>query len=362
MPEPLKNCFSIEIINTIGKDFKRQYNAFDYQSFVRDTLSDDWEKLELKARMHRTAYTLGQYLPDHYQDALKILLTVAKNYSGLVHMLFADFVEQFGLSDFTESMDALAQLTPASSAEFAIRPFILKYPEQTMKQLKQWSYADDEHLRRLASEGCRPRLPWAMSLPEFKKDPTRVIDIITHLINDSSLYVRRSVANNLNDITKDNPEPVIEIANRFLGQSTEADWVIKHACRSLLKKGNKRVLALFGFTPVNHIKISHFSLNKQVSVGEKLNFDFTLESSQLNLGRLRLEFIIEFVKANGKRQGKIFKISEGEYNQNKKTVSKYFSFKPISTRKYYTGEHSLWIVINGEKVIAEKFLLVKQTS
>lgn len=152
-------------------------------------------------------------------------------------MFFQDFVEVFGLEDFENSIKALEVFTLESSSEFAVRAFILKYEYQTMQQMKLWTQSSNEHIRRLACEGCRPRLPWAVALPKFKQDPSSVLEIIELLKNDESLYVRKSVANNLNDISKDNPELLLKFVKENLGFSKELDWICKHASRTLLKKG-----------------------------------------------------------------------------------------------------------------------------
>ncbi|MDZ7819313.1 MAG: DNA alkylation repair protein [Aliarcobacter sp.] len=136
-------------------------------------------------------------------------------------MVFQDFVEVFGLDDFDESMKALEVFTQDSSSEFAIRQFILKYENETMNQMKLWAKSPNEHLRRLSSEGCRPRLPWAIALPKFKQNPEKPLEIIELLKNDKSLYVQKSVANNLNDISKDNPQIVIDFVKQNLGKTKE---------------------------------------------------------------------------------------------------------------------------------------------
>lgn len=359
MPEALKNCYSKNFVKQVANQCQKQHPQFDSKRFVKNVLIDDWQELELKQRMSRISEVLGYYLPTDYAEALHILLPVASNFTGLAHMCFADFVEKYGPDEFKLSMQALQELTVNSTAEFAIRTFIIKYPERTMKQMAKWAQSNNEHVRRLASEGCRPRLPWAMALPSFKKTPQPVLDIILPLIGDESLYVRRSVANNLNDISKDHPDVLIDVASHYLNQSKNIDWVVKHACRSLLKQGHPKILALFGYREADHVSISNFSVDGQVNFGKQLNFEFTIKSNQDILGKLRLEFIINFMKANGKQAGKIFKISEGNYHEFSKTFSKSFSFKPITTRKYYPGEHRISLVINGHKLASQDFDLIK---
>jgi len=359
MPEPLKYCYSIELVESIANDCQQYYPEFNHSLFIKDVLLKDWKQLELKERMHRIAKVLGEYLPMDYPQSIDILLKVAENYSGLAHMCFPDFVEQYGMRDFKTSMMALEKLTAGSSSEFAIRPFIIKYPTNATATLKKWTRSKSEDVRRLASEGCRPRLPWAMALPEYKKDPSVVLEIILELINDDSLYVRRSVANNLNDISKDHPEVLVEIATQYLGQSKQIDWVIKHACRGLLKQGHKQVLTLFGYSKASHVTLKQLTLDPQVKLGDKLNFGFELKTTDKYLGKLRVEFVIHFMKANGKTVGKVFKICEGEYLVDQKLIAKYFSFKAISTRKYYLGKHQLSVVVNGETLVSKDFKLVR---
>lgn len=354
----LKNEYSPAFVVQLGNEIAKAYPPFQVNLFVGAVVDNKWEARELKERMHHLAAVLQQYLPTNYRKALEILKPVSLHFSGLPHMVFPDFVEQFGLEDYEASINALAFFTTNSSSEFAIRPFIIRYPILTMAKMREWATSSNEHIRRLASEGCRPRLPWAMALPDFKKDPTAVIEVIKQLKNDESLYVRRSVANNLNDIAKDNPQVVKEIAAQWIGHTPETDWLVKHACRTLLKQGDVEVLALFGFMPPQHIELQNINYSEKVRWGGELNFAFDLVTrTQEKLGKLRLEFAIDFMKANGKTSRKVFQISEGEVNQTSKSVQKQFSFRPISTRKYYAGIHEIRFIINGEEMYANTFSL-----
>ncbi|WP_444994627.1 DNA alkylation repair protein [Aliikangiella sp. IMCC44359] len=359
MPELLKHQFSEEFVFTLAKEFKREFSVFKEKAFIQSVFNDKWETLELKDRMRHLAEQLGDYLPSDYEQAVAIILPVADKFSGMQHILFPEYIERFGLNNFKLSMKALEHLTSNSSSEFAIRPFILRYPKQAMEQMEKWSRSKNEHIRRLASEGCRPRLPWAMALPEFKQNPAPLLEILERLVSDDSLYVRRSVANNLNDISKDNPDIVINFARTYLGHSKKVDWAIKHACRGLLKQGHKEILLLFGFEDPQHLSVTGLKAEKEVAFGGKVNFEFKIKSKRKSLGKLRLEFIIEFMKANGKRSAKIFKISEGDFIEKLKIVSKSFSFKSISTRRYYPGIHRLIIVINGKQLANLSFKLLE---
>ena len=177
------------------------------------------------------------------------------------------------------------------------------------------------------------------------------------LKDDKSLYVRKSVANSLNDISKDNPQILKDIAKKWIGVNKNRDWILKHGCRTLLKNGNTQVLELFGFTKNNNINIDNFMLNKQVKLGDNLEFSFTLKSHE-SLGKLRIEYAIEFLRQNNKYSTKKFKISEGIYNQNNKKITKKYSFKPISTRKYYQGIHKLSVFINGVFLEEKEFIVL----
>ena len=358
MPEPLKNLYTKQLVNKLGNEIAKHFSAFDKKSFEQSVFNKDWKNKELKQRMRHIAECLHSYLPPDYKESIKILKSVSSKFTGFEYMFFQDYVECFGLDDFATSVPALEHFTKYSSSEFAVRAFILKDEKRMMKQMHSWAKSDNHHVRRLASEGSRPRLPWAVALPAFKSDPRPVLAILQTLRNDSSEYVRRSVANNLNDISKDNPELVLALAKKWIGKNNNTDKIIKHACRTLLKQGNQRALALFGFTHAKHIKVRQFHLQADVAPGDKLPFSFILTSQHASLGKCRIEFAIDFVKANGALRRKVFKISESDYSEKMKPVNKYFSFKKISTRKYYTGKHQLTVIVNGVEQISKSFILM----
>lgn len=357
MPEPLKNLYSKKLIEDLGGEILKHCRTFDQKAFTQSVFDKNWKDKELKQRMRHIAECLHQYLPANYKKAIDILKPVSTQFSGFEPMFFQDFVECYGLDDFETSIPALEHFTKHSSSEFAVRAFILQQEKRMMKQMLDWARSDNHHVRRLASEGCRPRLPWAVALPAFKKDPQPVLKILKTLMNDNSEYVRRSVANNLNDISKDNPGIVLQWAENWLGDNKETDWIIKHACRSLLKQGDVNALSLFGFTDAEHIKLDAFKVQPIVKLGDRLHFSFLLKTRRTSLGRCRIEFAIDFMKANRKQNRKVFKISEGDYSEKEKQVSKYFSFKEISTRKYYDGSHQLTIIVNGVNQSTKPFVL-----
>ena len=357
MPEPLKNSYNEVFISSLARFLKSTCETFDDEAFQKGVFDTGWDQKELKERMNHIAAMLHAYLPGNYRENIKSLKPVSLHFSGLVHMVFPAYVELYGMENFGISMSALEHFTPNSSSEFAIRPFITQSPKKAMQQMKAWAESSDHHVRRLATEGCRPRLPWAMALPGFKNDPQPVIKILEKLKDDESEYVRRSVANNLNDISKDNPETVIAIAKDWLGKTPETDWVVKHACRSLLKQGEPELMAVFGFKKPGHISIRDFRVQEAVGIGEKLQFSFKLQTQKERLGKLRIEYAIDFMKNNGLQKRKIFKISESDNTNQKKEINKEHSFRLISTRKYYPGAHGIAVIINGHELVDGEFQL-----
>lgn len=353
MPELLKNRYNFESLHELALRLKAVYPSFQVDDFINDIMDETWSQLELKARMRQIAINLGRHLPTDYEQALSILDQVIAGYpagfNDFVLICFPDFVEVYGQNEhhWDLSIAALERYTPFSSSEFAVRPFIINHEKRMMAQMALWARHDNEHVRRLASEGCRPQLPWGQALVSFKKDPSPVLSILEQLKTDPSLYVRKSVANNLNDISKTHPDLVTKIAQNWYGQNKHTDWIIKHGCRTLLKKGNKEILGIFGFAETDCINIDGFTLNAtSISIGEKITFSFKIESKKAT--RVRLEYGIDYVKANGKQNRKIFQISEISLKKNdKKPYTKTHSFAEVSTRKLYPGTHAVTLIVNG---------------
>lgn len=353
MQKPLKNVYNYDSIHQLALKFQTVYNTFPVEHFVNSVIDKTWNQLELKARVRQISLNLGKYLPNNYEQALDIVDQVVDSYPNGINYLFLlclpDFVEVYGQDEchWDLSMKALAKYTQYSTSEFAVRPFIIKDEKRMMQQMEIWSKHQNEHLRRLASEGCRPQLPWGQVLTSFKQNPFPILKILEQLKNDSSLYVRKSVANNLNDISKTHPHLVIEIAQKWYGQNKNTDWIIKHACRTLLKQGNKNVLKLFGFTDPSYLHINKFSLNtNNIAIGQNLIFSFEIQAKKSS--KIRLEYGIYYIKANGKKNRKIFQISELflKEKQNKNYIKKH-SFKNNSTRKHYSRIHSITLIVNG---------------
>jgi 3-methyladenine DNA glycosylase AlkC len=344
--------FNQEFVSRLSEDVQKEYPRFDKKKFHSFIFTSDWKKKELKERMHHIADALHLSLPPDYSKAIAILSAVAVRHikeknTGFGDMCFSDFVERFGLDHIDVSLPALALFTQACSSEYAVRPFIINYPERMMKQMEKWSKHKNYHVRRLASEGCRPRLPWAVALPEFKKDPSPIIPILENLKNDESEYVRRSVANNLNDISKDHPKTVLSIARQWYGENTNVNAILKHALRTQLKKGNVEALKIFGFSAKTSAKITDLRVEpNDIMIGESVRFYFTVKAVKNET--LRIEYWVNFVKSNGSASKKVFQITEDEFEKRtRKEFSRKHRFQDFTTRKHYPGKHMISIVVNG---------------
>lgn len=359
MAEKLKDTLIPQVqVLKLAEAIQSVYPHFETSDFTSLVLDQDWADRELKQKMRHITVCLKQTLPDNYAVAIRILEQVAPRFRGFIALPFSDFAECYGLNDWDISMNALAFFTSSCTSEFAVRPFLDSDPQRAMEYFYRWANDENEHIRRLSSEGCRPRLPWGMALRKFKKDPRPIIPILEKLRNDPSEYVRKSVANNLNDISKDHPEVVLTLCAQWKGQSKETDRIIKHACRTMLKDGNVRALMIFGFANPDQIHVSNLSADKQkLKIGEHLFFSFVLSNDSGKVQTVRLEYRIHYVKANGKTSPKIFQISEGKFPSGEHQIMKKQAFTNYTTRTHFPGEHWLEIVVNGETKAEIRFWL-----
>ena len=360
MAEPLKNLYNETFLHLITQDFQAHHPKFDAAAFKALVFDKEWPDRELKDRMRHFSLSLHHLLNMPFADTIALFKQVISEREGyaLERMFFPDYVELFGQEDLELSLEALAFFTTYASSEFAIRPFIAQHQDSVLNRMLKWADSENFHLRRLASEGCRPRLPWAMALPSLKKDPSPILPILEKLKGDETDYVRRSVANNLNDIAKDNPDVTLEKAEQWIGNSKGTDWVVKHACRSLLKQGNTSALVLFGFQEPASISVSGLQLDKsELKIGEEFIFQFDLYNESNTTSKLRLEYIIDFVKKNGKTSPKVFQITENTFEPGQHHISKKQSFKDLTTRKHYPGLHCLRIMVNGAEKATISFQL-----
>ena len=368
MAELFKNIYNESFFNNFTKSVQEILPAFKTKSFLKDIYDEEWKGRELKQRMRHISLTFKKHLSEDFsknaETILKLIPVLEKNGfkpDNLEFIFFPDFIEIYGAEHYKVSIKAFERITQFVSCEFAVRPFIIKQQEKMLKQMLLWSKHKHPMVRRLASEGCRPRLPWAMAIPALKENPAPIIPILENLKNDTSESVRRSVANNLNDISKDNPEVVIDIAKKWKGANKELDSLIKHACRTLLKQGNREVLRLFGFGAIDEIEIKNFNLLRPVvKIGGALEFSFTLINKSKTASKIRLEYGVYYQKANGSLSKKVYKISEKSYlGHSETTILRKQSFKIITTRKFHLGKHQVALIINGQELEVYDFELVE---
>lgn len=364
--EPLKYMYDRRFATHFAGIAREVLPSFRDKEFVTAVMAAGWDDLELKQRVDRLSSALHQVLSGDFREDIPVVVTFANavmdrtgRQNTFEYIFLPGFVALFGVDHPEESLQAMEVLTRLSSCEFAIRPFLMRYPDRTIAEMMKWTEHDHPSVRRLASEGCRPRLPWGVALPQFKKDPSKILPILERLKDDPSEFVRRSVANNLNDIAKDNPDIVLSIAGRWKGSSIQVDRLIRHACRNLLKKADPAALSLFGLTTTPGCSVGELKLRGQnIRIGDTLHFSFQLNTNQDHSGPLRLEYVITYAKANNKFSDKVFQIAEGVFSPGQVvTYNRKQSFADMTTRKHYAGEHRIAVTVNGVPMASASFMV-----
>lgn len=365
--QPFKNWFDVTLARRFGEEIQAIYRAFPLDRFVAQVAAKI-EPLELKDRVAVFSQALFDHLPSPYPTALEILLETLPPVlpaedgmfkDGFYLMPVAHFVEVFGLDYFDESVRGMYEITQRHSAEFTVRPFIMRYQERMMPIIYDWTQDPSAHVRRLCSEGTRPRLPWAPQIPAFIADPSPTLPILERLKSDESMFVRKSVANHLNDITKDHPDLALQVATRWSQDATdETRWVIRHALRTLIKKGNPQALGLFGYE-APEVRLLDLKLDPPVvKVPNDLTFSLTLQNESEEEQDILIDYVVHFRLANGKTGPKVFKMTTRRLAAGEKfTLQRKHSFKPITTRRYYAGQHRLAIQVNGQIIGGIDFMV-----
>lgn len=374
MPEPFKNLLNQKVIAGMAGHFQRHWSLFDAKGFITGA-TKDLDRLELKARTERITEMMIEYLPADFEKAGEILLASLgaplnddisagtvddKGIAGWAITPLTHYVGLRGHDHFDLSMALFRAMTQCASSEFGIRFFLLKSPEKTLSVLKTWTSDCNQHVRRLASEGSRPRLPWAKSLPAFIADPAPVIELLERLKDDDKEYVRRSVANNLNDISKDHPDLVADIAGQWMKDaSKERERLVRHACRSLAKNGHKKTLNVLGFKPPRIRQASIDILTPEVVFGDALEFAVTICSGSNQDQYLMIDYIIHHQKANGRTSPKVFKWRKTSLaGKNTLRLEKKHAIRKVTTRVYYSGLHSVEVMANGVSMGKADFQLL----
>jgi len=353
--DPLKEMFNKKFYQHLAVEFNKADKNFHAGKFLKE-VTKDLETLSLNERLRNTSIVLKNQLPTDFKKATETLFKVIPNVNkGYTALVFPDFVGLYGQDHFEISMEALKYFTSYGSSEFAIRTFLKRDFNKTIKVMNKWAEDKNHHVRRLASEGSRPRLPWSFKLDEVIKNPKATQSILEKLKADEELYVKKSVANHLNDISKENSDYMLSVVNSWDKSNVHTSWIIKHACRTLIKKGDASSLAVFDFEKNAKVNIENFKLNKsKIKLGEQLFFDFNLVSDKNKIQKLVIDYIIHYRKTSGTLAPKVFKLKELDLKPKQTVaISKSHWFKDFTTRKHYAGAHKIELMVNG-KVIADK--------
>lgn len=374
MPEPFKNLINPDLVRACGEHLQRHWREFDRRSFERHAL-EGLDALEMKARAMQVADALEATLPDDFDRAAGIIeaalappettdeLAFRVTDAGLAGWIgwpLGEYIARRGQADPERGLLALHALTQRFTSEFAVRPFLLNHFRPTLAQLQRWSSDPSPHVRRWTSEGSRPRLPWGLQLKSLIADPSPTLPLLRKLQDDPSPYVRRSVANHLNDIAKDHPGLVADWLDRHLPDaSPERKALLRHASRTLVKRGDRRVLKAWGLGGRFRGEATLSLSAKRASVGDSLQLVATLASDARSKQTLAVDYLVHHVRANGDTSAKVFKgwtldLAPGETRR----LGKKHSLRPITTRRYYPGKHRVELQVNGSVVAEATFTLL----
>lgn len=346
----LKEIFNEARIHHIADAARAVCPAFDRERFLAGCLGD-LEQLSLMARLRRVAESLHTALPGDTHANIAVLRALAPRLnSGFVTMALPEYVALHGSGDFEASMAALKFFTAFGSSEFAVRPFLQRDLSRTLAVMEQWAHDENEHVRRLASEGSRPRLPWSFRIRPLMEDPSPLAPILEALKADPSPYVRRSVANSLNDITKDHPAWVLDRIERWPLDDPATAWIAKHALRSLIKRGDPRALAVIGAGKPARVAVRDLAVSPAaISLGQTIEIAFALASTADEPQRLVIDYAIHYVKKSGGGAARVFKLKTLDLAAGAiERVRKRQSIANFTTRVHYPGRHEIEILINGQ--------------
>lgn len=359
MAEPLKNQYGADVPLAIADMILAVHPTFKHAHFMRDVL-DGYDALELMPRGKKIAQALRLHLPPDYPQAVAILLASldqphgrapGQSLASFLYLPHTQFVATYGLADFAVSMQAQHALTQRFTAEFSIRPFLEHHPQATLRQLAVWACDPSVHVRRLVSEGTRPRLPWAPRLRQFQADPTPVLALLEQLKDDPALYVRRSVANNLNDIGKDHPDVLAHTAQAWLkGASAERAWIVGHALRSAVKRGESGALKVLGFGQEAQVRVGQVQISPDLAViGGRVEIAFEVTNTLSVPQSVLVDLGVHYVKASGQTRVKVFKLKTLALAPGQTVaLAKKLSLAEMTTRKHYTGLHKVDVMLNGQ--------------
>jgi 3-methyladenine DNA glycosylase AlkC len=362
MASTLKERVDAALVRRLADAVASADRSFDADAFVADA-TVGLDELELKERMEHIAAALERHLAGPFDRAAQVVGDAVEGASLDVWAAWAcaTYLERRGLDDPAAALDAMARVTRHASAEFAVRPLIERHPELTFARLAEWAGSDDQHLRRLVSEGTRPRLPWGRRLLALQRDPSPVLPLLDRLRDDPEEYVRRSVANHLNDIAKDHPALALATARRWLAEGgTHVGRVVSHGLRTLIKAGDPEALALVGAESSADVELTELRLDEaRIRLGDALRFSFALRNRADRPVRVVVDYVLHFRRANGTLSPKVFKLANPTLAPGGTLeLRRAFPIRPITTRRYYPGEQRLEIQVSGRILAAATFQLV----
>ena len=346
----LKEIFNRDRLRHFASETASIHPAFDQHRFLT-LASEGLDGLSIMQRLRQIAVAFHEVLPGDFEKNIEILRALAPRINhGFASITLPEYVALYGQDHFDLSMEALAFFTRFGSSEFAIRHFLLKDQARTLEVMKRWSKDENEHVRRLASEGCRPRLPWSFQLKALIAEPSPVASILENLKSDPSLYVRKSVANHLNDITKDHPAWVFDKIADWSQDDPRTAWIMKQALRTLIKKGDTRALHLFGAGHKAEVKIDAFSvMPSALKLGGAVKITAGLTSTASAPQKLMIDYAVHYVKKAGGTSRKVFKWKEITLSPGATTelaISR--AIRDFTTRVHYAGRHEVELIVNGE--------------
>ena len=357
-----KERISPEAVAGLGCVLRDSWSDFPEEEFVESATSG-LADLEMKARVSQVAEALKAAMPDDFESAAGVIRAAIElpDFDGWIVYCANDWVALAGLDSPDTALPLLGELTSRWSAEFAIRPFIEAHQDRTFEQFDRWIESPDEHRRRLVSEGSRPRLPWGRQLSVFIADPAPTIALLDRLVDDPSTYVRRSVANHLNDITKDHPQLALDTASRWLrevsgpgGDEVCRDrrrWVVSHGLRSLVKAGDPEALRLLGFDPDAPVSLTAFSVTpERLAIGEAVTIEFSLTAPEPT--PTMVDYRVHHAGAHATRSPKVFKLKKTVLEPEVETrFRREHRIREVSVRRIHPGPHLIEIQVNG-KILA----------
>ena len=345
-----KDELSPGLAAALADELARAWPEFPRARFVRG-IAAALAPLELLARVDLLAERLAEALPDDFPAAAGVLRRAleSETFTGWMVWPCTAYVARAGLDHPGVALPLLAALTPRASGEFAIRPFVERHPELTYEHLRRWAADPDEHVRRLVSEGTRPRLPWAPRLRSLVADPAPNVPLLDRLADDPSAYVRRSVANHLNDIAKDHPDLALDLARRWLPRGPGPAWVVRHGLRSLVKQGRPEALALLGADHDAPVRLTSFTVTPdRVPVGDEVTLTFTLVLDGAEPAEAIVDYRVHYAGAAGPRAPKVFKLTRRRLAPGRPvTITRRHAFANVSIRAIRPGRHTVDVQVNG---------------